>query len=56
MDAVTTGTIGGERRAILCGESMIALEKGFNPIGWQIVLGIEPLGSMAITAYIGRDG
>ncbi len=55
VNAMATGAIGRQRRSILRGQAVVALEESLYPVGGQIVLGIQPLRGMAITAHVGGD-
>ena len=52
MESVATAAIGGAGRAILRGQPVVALEKGFYSIRRQVVTGIEPLGRMTPAAHL----
>src|SRR6185369_10557907 len=50
VNSVTTRAVGGQRRTVLGGQPVVALEESLHPIGGQIVFGVHPLRGMAITA------
>src|SRR4051794_38626378 len=52
---MTTGAIRGQGGTILSGEAMIALEECFHAIRRKLVLGVQALRSVAITANIRRN-
>ena len=55
MNAMATGAIGRQRRAVLRRQPVITLEESLHPVGRQIVFGIQPLGSVAVAANIGGN-
>src|SRR5689334_10946370 len=55
MDAVTTGAICRKGGSVLGRQAMVTVEKGLNPVGGQVVLGVQPLRGVAVTANVRRD-
>ena len=55
MHAVAARAIGGQGGAVLRGQAVIAVKEGLHAVRRQVVLGVHPLGGVAVAADVDGD-